>query len=108
MDNLKVLCDDCLVSRGIVATPMAGPVKMGARGPLMQMDLGDTYSCSGCGRRYSVKLGYFTFVSGEPPQRNRFHPRRSNSNGNMEPMYIRRSAKDGCAVFGCPGLQRRA
>ena len=103
MANLKVICDDCFTKLGISNLHMSGPELMMVYGPMMQGPLGDTYTCSGCGRFYSVVLGYFNFIQRTGIDRRRPHPRCNNPNCKFDAMYIEQIVPGSRALFVCPG-----
>ena len=95
----QVFCDVCLKDHG-VSSPMTGPELRDLSGPMMHAPLGRTFECY-CGRLYSEKAGYFSFVKGEGMKRNRPHPR-CNSD-HLAPLYISRHDRASSTTrFACP------
>lgn len=104
MQNLKVVCDECLVKDGIRFVSMNGPQdSLLLSGPFSSVPLGSAYQCGGCGRGYGTIIGYFTMQNGVGVTRVRSNPRCHEDGCRYNPMYIKAPASTaGPVTFACP------
>jgi hypothetical protein len=105
MAKLKIVCDDCVAAGGVHVVTMNGPREgLAMAGPGYLGPLGDVYECGGCGRGYSLVLGYFTMRDGISRVRPAPRCHEADFNHSYEqPMYIAAPASlDGPIKFVCP------